>query len=239
MLTPIVISHERSGTHFLINTLADILGYSRKPLNVHIDHGPDRYNSEEYHAQVVESIHTLASKARGKILKTHHHHEFFKDINFEDLDLVPFYIYRDVRDTMVSCHHYFNAHKALGNFPVTNSVYELMFGVVPHKHIFDSAYSWNKNQHMVERWTSHVKPYLDDERITTIKYEELSYKFSETVDIIRQRLGLTDTSEIEKSPVGSGAAVAPHRGKVGDWKLYISMPQNLHVLEFLEERGIE
>ena len=47
-----VISHERSGTHFLINTLANIFGLSNIQKDLYLTESSDNYESAEYSSNV-------------------------------------------------------------------------------------------------------------------------------------------------------------------------------------------
>ena len=230
-----VISHERSGTHFLINTLANIFGISNVQKDLHLTESPDNYESVEYKNAVQEHIIEL-SKEDDVIIKSHHHNAFFEGFDFSQYDIKPYYIYRDVRDVMVSCHHYFNSHPEIirkGTFPGSDSPVELMFDVNPTQFAFDSAYSFYKNNTMLERWCRHIQPYIEDDRFRKIKYEDLNLRFEDTCQQIKE----TDC-EIIKPTLGS-RTVSARKGVVGDWKNYFETLANDRIISYTRNKGIK
>ena len=98
----LVVGHERSGTHFLINTIAlNYPYYSNYEISVLGDTQELRQIFEWYY-----------SKNERRIFKSHHQFYFFFPF-FEELlrHFHIFYIVRDGRDVLTSCFHYYN------NFP--------------------------------------------------------------------------------------------------------------------------
>jgi hypothetical protein len=96
----IVVSHERSGTHFLMNTLAKNFDYVSHPFwNLDYNQGIN------LHDQSVLS-HFLGlshNKPVLNILKSHHPVEFFEsNLDYLCEQFFVFYIYRDPRDVLIS-----------------------------------------------------------------------------------------------------------------------------------------
>jgi hypothetical protein len=229
-----VISHERSGTHFLINTLANIFQLSNIQKDLHLTESDDNYESAEYRNHVQEHLKRL-SENQEVIIKSHHHSAFFKDFDFAHYGITPYYIYRDVRDVMVSCHHYFNSHPEIikkGTFPPSGKPTELAFEVNPTQYAFDSAYSFYRNKTMTERWCSHVGPYLEDDRFTKIKYEDLNLRFEETCRAVANK------SDILRPTLGS-RTVSARKGAVGDWKNYFEKLANERIISYTNNKGIK
>ncbi len=229
-----VISHERSGTHFMINTLAAMYGLPEKQLDLYIYHGTNsesNYESLGYKKDV--QIHlTELSTTGNNIIKSHHHHAFFDSYDFENNNIQPVYIYRDARDVMVSCHHYFNAHRHLGPvFPFSLSPYKLALSVTPYEYTFDRAYSYYKNETMIERWKNHVNPFLNDDRFLKVKYEDLNLHFEQITNKIGQIIGNYD-GEATK-PTLQNRSVNPRKGIVGGWKKYLTESENEHIMQFI------
>ena len=234
-----VISHERSGTHFLINTLANLADISTNQEDLHLTESEDNYESDAYKADVQAHL-TLISQNEGTIIKSHHNHIFFEDFDFKKYNIVPFYIYRDPRDVMVSCHHYFNSHPHLltcGTFPSSSSPLDLAFKIRPPDYAFDKAYSYYKNTSMLERWCSHVKPYLEDERFYKIKYEDLNLNFEETCE--KLLTFLQKTSQKSQRPGLQHTSVSPRKGIVGDWKNHFSELMSDEILDYIKHKGME
>ncbi len=230
-----VISHERSGTHFMINTLAAMYGLPEKQLDLYIYHGTNTesaYESLGYKKDVQEHLSELSTTGTN-IIKSHHHHAFFEDYDFESNNIQPIYVHRDVRDVMVSCHHYFNAHRFLGPlvFPFSLSPYHLAFSVTPHDYRFDRAYSYYKNETMIERWKNHVDPFLSDDRFLKVEYKDLNLHFEQTINKVGHIIG--DYDENANKPTLANQTVTPRKGIVGDWKNYFSESENEHIMQFI------
>ena len=233
-----VISHERSGTHFLINTLAKILGLSNVQQDLHLTESNENYYSEQYVNDVQEHLKTL-SLVPKTIIKSHHHNDFFKNFDFKEHNITPFYIYRDPRDVLVSCHHYFNSHRPQiesQTFPYSASPTELAFGIKPTQYKFDSAYSYHRNETMLERWCNHTGPFIEDERFIKIKYEDLNLRFEETCEDIGKTIGynLAPASK----PNLSERTVSARKGIVGDWKNYFKSLANERIISYTNKKGI-
>jgi|1_EtaG_2_1085319.scaffolds.fasta_scaffold59719_2 hypothetical protein len=234
-----VISHERSGTHFLINTLANLVGASTNQEDLHLTESEDNYESGAYKEDVQVHLKSLAQN-EGPIIKSHHHHIFFEDFDFNEHNIVPFYIYRDPRDVMVSCHHYFNSHPHLltsRTFPSSSGPLDLAFRVQPTEYAFDKAYSYYKNTSMLERWCRHVNPYLKDERFHKIKYEDLNLNFEETCE--KLSIFLQKTSQPLHRPSLQHTSVSPRKGIVGDWKNHFSELMSDEILDYIKHKGME
>lgn len=232
-----VISHERSGTHFMINTLAAMYGLPEKQLDLYIYHGTNTestYESLGYKKDVQEHLSELSTTGTN-IIKSHHHHAFFEDYDFESNNIQPIYIHRDARDVMVSCHHYFNAHRHLGPvFPFSLSPYHLAFSVTPYDYRFDRAYSYYKNETMIERWKNHVDPFLSDDRFLKVKYRDLNLQFEQTMEKIGQTIGSHNRKA--NKPTLENTTVSPRKGAVGDWTRYFSESENQHIMEFIGDK---
>jgi hypothetical protein len=70
-----VASHERSGTHFMMNTLAACFDYVSFPW---LDLDRKQFNINYYHPQSLQMlILKVAERKPANILKSHHQFEFF------------------------------------------------------------------------------------------------------------------------------------------------------------------
>ena len=90
-----VISHERSGTHFLMNTLALNFGYLAKPWwNFDFELGLNFHSFDNLY-EYLKQVH---DRPVINVLKSHHHMDFFQEfIDYVTSQFHIFYIYRDPR----------------------------------------------------------------------------------------------------------------------------------------------
>lgn len=95
-----VISHERSGTHFLMNAIATNFGYISNPWwNFDFDQ-PINFHAPQAIQQYLQQAHDYSVL---NILKSHHPVAFFNEIiDYLADQFHIFYIYRDPRDVLVS-----------------------------------------------------------------------------------------------------------------------------------------
>src|SRR5262245_22507792 len=97
----LVVSHERSGTHFLMNTLAACYEYVSRPwvdLDWHVI--PINYF---YPPNISDALLSLASQSMANVVKSHHPAEFFAgELPRLTSRYIVFYIYRDPVGVMLS-----------------------------------------------------------------------------------------------------------------------------------------
>lgn len=204
----LAISHERSRTHFFINSIALNFGYIPKQIDV-----PPTTDYDKLRKFFQEYVPTGRN-----IVKSHHQFNilnYFTDILSEKFKI--FYIIRDGRDVMTSCHYYFN--KATFEFPFTKSVGELM-RKNPQAYSFDIAYSIIRSNTMVERWSRHVLEWIDYKSFleySLINSDHLYYDFKSTVNFIAFALKKTTPSHYTRPLLGSSRSVAPRKGIIGDF----------------------
>jgi len=119
-----VVSHERSGTHFLMNTLADNFGYVSFPW-IDLDVGkPINYYSPD---NILGFLKCMKGQPILNILKSHHQVDFFLPILGELLEEYHiFYIHRKVTEVMESFAKHINGIEWDAG-PRTKNGKELMF----------------------------------------------------------------------------------------------------------------
>lgn len=184
----IVISHERSGTHFLMNTLADNFGYvSSKWINLDIDNPINFYAP----ANIIGFLQCMFGKPVLNIVKSHHPVEFF-------LPILPmllqefhiFYVYRDGAEVMESfCKHLKAEDWDMGP-KVENG--QILAKTAPA----GAVLRYQKMQYptMWDRWEAHVTGWLSlppdlMERIIYVPFQALRDDFENIVKYIAFRLG--------------------------------------------------
>lgn len=216
----LVISHERSGTHFLVNSIALNLGLNNRPDSI-----------------LGDLRKKLLEKTTPKIFKSHHQFKFFEDF-YKELDLNIIYIVRDGRDVLTSCFYYFNKTN-ISSFPVTKSVGELI-RINPTEYAFDGVYSIKKSANMVQRWACHVEDWIKT-GVYVVKYEDLNLKYEETMNKIFDKFEWKKRKFIR--PSLKDFSVSPRKGVVGDHKKHMKKEDFLfydyHAMKTMEKLGYE
>ena len=185
----IVASHERSGTHFLMNAIADNYGYISDPwIDIDWPQVKNPYASENF----CYFLEQFQGKGVISTFKTHFPASFLEPV----IDLIldefqVFYIYRDVIATMNS----FSRHISGFDWdmgPTADSGRELM-SMQPSGALL--RYQAKQFASLLERWRQHVYSWtkgLTAERrakIIYVRYKDLNERFDETIRSIGDRLG--------------------------------------------------
>ncbi|MGD9659694.1 MAG: sulfotransferase domain-containing protein [Porticoccaceae bacterium] len=225
-----VISHERSGTHFLMNTVANHFGYMSKPWwNFDFDSMTINFHAPVSIQKYFQQFH---DKSIINILKSHHPATFFDGI----LDYITdqfhvLYIYRDPRDALIS------NWKLIRSFswdegPKPETAAEFI-RAEPRGGMM--RYQKTQERSMLHRWQSNVKSWLDAAEqnpslpICVLKYEELNDNFEKTLRQIEQFTGIS-CGQIEKPKVNENV-IGSGEGKSGGYKKYL----NSEDLEFIDK----
>ena len=205
-MNALVISNERSGTHFLINTIC--LNFNLSPQWISVPHSStpqeilDFLNSEEPSYRVYKSHHQSYSfKLSWKRLK----------------DFSKFYVVRDGRDVLTSQYYHFKHYGWLRASNVSEFLRDSLDKCPERYRYFDQKTSPN----MVARWVTHINswlPLLERENIAIIRYEDLHQNFGEVLGTISKRLDLSPSKITVKPLIGRDASVNPRKGIVGDYK---------------------
>jgi len=208
----VVISHERSGTHFLMNTLALNFGYIAQPwINCDFQLGLNFYHAET----LLRFFESINEKALSNVIKSHHAFSFFAEIiNFLSDKFHIFYIYRDPRDVMLS---YWEIIQKLpwDEGPKAKSVGEFMRSAPQGAML---RYQKEQLPTVLHRWQSHVEKWFGfgeriDSKIILVRYEDLNLSFDDTVKKIGERIG--DMPASPKKPGVGENVVVVGKGQVG------------------------
>ena len=176
----IVASHERSGTHFLMNTLAACYGYVNQPW-IDFDHPPLAIN---FYSPVVvrEHLLTLAVGPRTQLIKTHHQAGFFYgELAALAEHYVFFYIYRNPIDVLLSYWRYMHQWSWFEGPKVSDPL------AFARAEPCGSMMRYQLQQHanLMQRWAAHVEGWLEAatavRRVRLVRYEDLDTQFDEVV----------------------------------------------------------
>ena len=210
----IVVSHERSGTHFLMNTLALNFGYISLPwVNYDFEIGINFHHPNNA-LMFFKYVH---DKPMLNIVKSHHQASFLSKIADYLADQFHiFYIYRDPRDVMVSFWRLIQTTD-WDDGPKTATPGEFM-RVAPRGGLL--RYQKEQVPTLLHRWKVHVEGWADisaasgDQKIIMVRFEDLNLRFDETVKRVGQRIGRPITAPARPDKVS--AIVRPGEGRVGD-----------------------
>jgi len=232
MKKALVISHERSGTSFLINTIA-----------VNFPHYLPEFvpgKSEGNNAQGVQRVdldgqgwnfadpQQMCDFLFGSqfddlpvrnIFKSHHPYEYFEPVLDEALEqYCVFYICRDGRDVMKS----FWRHIRKQGYMTGPTTFTLGQFIRSAPSGANSRYHGHCiPDNMVERWDYHVVSWIESRKtgVCYVTYEELSDEFETTVGYIGEYLEMDMPNHITRPILGG---VHPDKGVVGDWNNYFT-----------------
>lgn len=225
-----VISHERSGTHFLMNTLALNFGYLSQPWwNFDYDI-PINFHSFETIKYYFNLFH---NKPVLNILKSHHPFSFFTDFSEYFADQFKLlYIYRDPYDVMVSF------MRLLFSFswdegPKTQKISEFI-RCAPSSGIL--RYQKKQEPTMLHRWQTHVESWLHysekNPSLFVVKYEDLNLDFEKTVRKLGEFLGKEVTDPIKKPEVNQNV-IGFGTGKIGAYRNLYTDDDNQFVIDIV------
>ncbi|MFL5330073.1 MAG: sulfotransferase domain-containing protein [Gemmataceae bacterium] len=214
----IVASHERSGTHFLMNSIARCFGYCALPW---VNFDSQSLASNFYSP---EALKEFFSQFRGKhvanIVKSHHPFPFLEPVMDQ---LVPefhiFYVYRDPRDVMVSLWKFLK-QLSWREGPTPETVQEFI-RVQPEGHMM--RYQRRQEPSMIHRWRTHVDswtlgvPERFQGNITFVRFADLLHRFEDVIRSISKVLGNPVSFE---RPVPQDNSILPAKGVVGAHREY-------------------
>ena len=179
-----VVSHRRSGTHLLIDSLINnFLGF--EPAYVNLDHLTERQGRKLSPAELRSQLE------RPCILKTHSHAdlESFFDQECQVLDVIKaalgessiLYIHRDGRDVMVSLFFY------MRNFDA--AAQEMDFTTfLKGNNTFDTD-SCSSEMSRIDYWKYHVEGWMNRPEIHALSYEALLQEYDKTIAALAPIVG--------------------------------------------------
>ncbi len=215
-LAPVmVVSHERSGTHFLMNALSYAYGYTAEPwidLDVH-----NRAVDLSSPGRIAASLQALADDPLLRIVKSHHAAEVFgAELERVTQDYTVFYIHRDPAAVMTSLWRHLNG---LGWDEGPKTVDPLALAQAePIGRL--RRYQARRHETMLQRWAAHVRGWLTqadmNSRIIPVRYEELDSDYEMTVATFADAVGRAPLKPFLRPPrdvnvISGGAEVCETR----------------------------
>ncbi|MFH1850866.1 MAG: sulfotransferase domain-containing protein [Candidatus Neomarinimicrobiota bacterium] len=229
-----VISHERSGTHFLMNTIAYNFNFISAPWwNLDFELGLNFHSPQT----LLNYIKPTEDKPVLNILKSHHAVAFFDGImDYLTDQFHLFYIYRDPRDTLVSQWKLMKTYRDQGweEGPISATIGEYIQAAPS-----GAMLRYQKQQHpsILHRWQDHVTSWIESSTIAPvclIKYEELNLNFEATVGKIGAYLERSVPQQPHR-PEKNKNVISPGQGQVNGWRNQLTPADNQFVVTIAGE----
>ena len=192
----IVISHERSGTHFMMNSLSECFDYVSSPW-VNFDFPqtapqmicPPMLNF--FHKESMgQFLVALDEQHHNQTIKSHHTMDFFKGIlgNIFAAGFKIIYMYRNPIDVMLSQHSLVASYPRFEG-PKTPTVSEFIRSEPAG---WMMRYQYYQKANMLKRWEHHVNGWINYKHrdVIHVAYEELNDNYTTTMKRIGKSLGL-------------------------------------------------
>jgi len=246
-----VTSHERSGTHFLINSInANFpirVGYG---LGKGAGHGwnnigewfgpyenkADRYLHIEHYNQVLWE----KGVRRNAVIKSHADHVLFKK-KFRSAPVI--YIYRNPVDVMASWFHYLNKDEYYLNNPAVEDMRSEKFSEFLRRPVNEFLrYSFSEAgrfKNVVERWAEHTSGWLSDETACCVRYEDLKNNPDAVLGEISKYLNVPRSGDTSIIDIGNSKSILPRKGNVGDGAKYCGDGDVAFIRECIERYDLK
>lgn len=212
-----VVSHERSGTHFAINSLLKNTVGIEATANIGEWFGPYAEAGARY-SHIDLAAASISPDA--VLIKSHCDAELFR-ARYAARPVI--WVVRDPRDTLVSWFHYLNHETYYANNPQVERFQCASFGEFIRRPLTDflrHSYSGRGDcENVVERWALHTRGWASTgPGVCEVRYEELATTPDAALRRAADFVGLTLQSEIRKVAFGEGVSHLPRKGIIGDWK---------------------
>jgi hypothetical protein len=234
-----VISHERSGTHFCINT---ILKNTFLRPGYHIIpewFGP--YDRPEERFEFIKEFNRNwhGHREKSAVIKSHCERSLFEKVYRREKVI---YVLRDPRDVMNSWFHYlnrdtFHKYNPQAGCQYCNSMSEFLRRPSGNWLRYGSSLEGNFTN-VVERWASHVSGWLTAPDTLVVRYEELKREYKKV--LLKMASFLDIIQRPIKRPVGlyDGDAILPRKGMVGDWQNFFGPGDEAFIRSVVEGYGL-
>ncbi|MEM7209228.1 MAG: sulfotransferase domain-containing protein [Pseudomonadota bacterium] len=177
----VVVSHQRSGTHFLMKTLANHFELTDNPVwLMDFNLGIDIWSPPA----LLHYLRKFEGKSNKHIMKCHFFADFFLDfVEYFTEEYTVFYVVRKPEDVLASYYTFSNKLK-WGVSAKANSLSEYI-----RSEPAGSCLRFQKKQYetMLQRWIAHVEGWYvlsQKYNIHIVRYDDLNLKFNDTVERI-------------------------------------------------------
>lgn len=220
-----VITHERSGTHLLINTLIRNCWIANHHVTIGEWQGP--FDRPAARFGPVEAFRPADLSTRGFPVKSHCDRPLF-EAAYPDAPVV--YVRRDPRDVLTSYYHFLERYE-LGTFsaflrqPLPDA---LRLGASLHGDFANP----------VERWCHHVRGWTGSAGCLEVTFEDLLRDPLGEVRRVAGFLGVWRRPRQRPVRMGEMHSIRPRKGTVGDWRGHFGEGDLEHVRDTVEQAGI-
>jgi hypothetical protein len=186
----LVVSHERSGTHFTMNAIAKCFDYISNPWT---DLDRHHININYFYPEILaQTVCNLGEHRPQNILKSHHEAAFFEPVLREVAEVWDIvYVHRHPADVLASYWRLLNT-LPWAEGPKTSTALELATAA-PMARIL--RYQHHQHPTMLDRWANHVRGWVDladrTGLVHAVRYEDLSRDYEATMRRMGERFGLT------------------------------------------------
>ena len=184
----LVVSHERSGTHFTMNAIGKCFDYLSKPW---VDLDRHHININYYYPEVLADTVVKVGTMRPKNILTSHHEAAFFETVISDVGAVwdIVYVHRNPADVLASYWRLLNT-LPWAEGPKTKTALELATAA-PMARIL--RYQHHQHQTMLDRWANHVQGWVElaerSGQVHVIRYEDLAGDYEATIRGMAERFG--------------------------------------------------
>ena len=214
----LVVSHERSGTHFLINTIAQSFNYDPQQIDIVNRQAIVRWDDRESGMQWLQGY-------RGRfvpnVFKSHHAYSLLAPYLSELLgEFTIFYIQRDGRDVMTSFWTYL--HKVRPGWgPTTATVGEFMRATsIGASTQFQAT---RRRRTMLRRWVEHVEGWNANRQGLPVKYFAYEALHEQHGQVIDRLADILEEAPVSRDRPGlQSNSVLPWRGEIGTWREFFT-----------------
>jgi len=243
-----VISHERSGTHFLINSILKNTNARGKKFLDHYNIGEwfGPYTHKDSQAQHIRKFFSrrVFFGYRHSVIKSHADKDLFCAY-YKPFPVI--YITRDPRDVMVSLFHH-QRHKTTREYLENHNpqlrchAYDTIgeFLKAPISSYLRHCYSLKgESGNVVQRWARHIQGWQGYwGEIFFVRFEDLKRDFVATMTKVAAFLDISLKADIAPVGLHDMPSIMPRKGIVGDWQNHFSSQDEAFLKKEIESQGL-